>query len=71
MTAARKPALHLVEPVDRTPEQLLAQMVPEMLAAEQVVISLRRLVAEQTQALAKVRGVKFIRPEHVRQEFGR
>lgn len=62
--------LALVAHQPRTPEDLLAEMVPELIAAEAVVADLRGLIAEQGRALARKRGVAFIRPERLRAEFG-
>jgi hypothetical protein len=64
--------LHIVR--DRKPvgpAELLAQIVPELAAAEAVVARLRQMMDEQRRALAKERQVAFIRPEHIRREFSR
>jgi hypothetical protein len=71
----RRSALSLVIPeeppkLSLSPADALAEIVPELLAAEREVVRLRRLVDEQRAKLARARGVAFIREEHVRREFG-
>jgi hypothetical protein len=69
--AARSAELHLVEPPERTDtEVLLDTIVPTLLVAEKVAARLREMMAKQSRALAKERGVRFIREEQIRQEFG-
>jgi len=70
MTRASR--LHSVppSPVEPEPDELLAQIVPELLAAEADVARLSRQMAVQSRLLANARGVAFIREERVRQEFG-
>lgn len=64
--------LHIVPNRKRIgPEELLAQIVPELLAAEAVAARLRQLADEQRYLLAKQRKVAGIRHEHILNEFGR
>ena len=66
-----KPLLRVVDGQPApTPEAMLAELVPELLAAERNVVRLRGHVAAWTRLLATERRVAFIRDEHVRQEFG-
>ena len=58
-------------PMCTDPKSLLRQIVPELIAAEALVARLRNMMAEQGRELAKDRGVAFIRPEQLRQEFKR
>lgn len=74
---AAKPQLRVVKgaPVHDTrkapdPEAMLAKLVPELIAAEENVAALRALVDSWRCALARQRGVAFIRQERIRQEFG-
>lgn len=53
------------------PEAMLAELVPELVAAEQNLAAVRALVDSWRRALAVKRGVAFIREEHVRREFAR
>lgn len=53
------------------PEEALAKLVPELMAAEAKVARLRNALDVQRRRLATKRGVAFIRPEHVRREFAR
>lgn len=53
------------------PADMLGQIVPELRAAEALVARLRNLMNDQGRLLARERGVGFIRPEQLRQEFGR
>lgn len=57
-------------PLTSGPADLLGQVVPELIAAEALVARLRNIMADQGRLLAKDRGVAFIRPEHLRREFG-
>jgi hypothetical protein len=52
------------------PDAMLAELVPELLAAEETVAALRNLVDSWRRELATKRRVAFIRPEHIRSEFG-
>lgn len=81
ITTARKPALVIVETAPTTTpqhkgrdatqaEEMLLQIVPELIEAEAMVRRLRALMDEQTRLLARDRGLWFIRPEQVVQEFG-
>lgn len=71
MIAARKPTLVVVGDVERsTAESLLDAIVPSLINAEDAVAKLRQLMAETGRELAKERGLKFIRPEQLRAEFG-
>lgn len=56
-------------PATATTEDALAQIVCELAAAEATAKRLRRLMIEHGRALAKERGVAFIREERLRQEF--
>lgn len=49
----------------------LAEVVPEMAALEQRMAATRRRFDQLTRALARERGVAFIRAEHVRREFAK
>ena len=70
MPQARAIPLHVVEGPERTPtEKLLLEIVPTLIDAEATVARLRDIMDGQRIALAKERGVAFIRPEQVRQEF--
>lgn len=53
-----------------TPEERLAMLVPALIEAEKVLAEVRVAIAEQGRKLATKRGVVFIRPEALRQEFG-
>jgi len=72
-SAAARP-LHIVKPDEKRreagPADLLAEIVPELAAAEAFVARLRQLLSEQGKRLAKERRVAFIREEHLRREFG-
>lgn len=59
-----------IDVVGPEPEQLLASAVPSLILAEQILESMQRLVDQQTKRLARKRKVAFIRPEHIRREFG-
>ena len=61
--------LQLVPPSPTT-EDLLREIVPDLAQAEEHVRRLRAHLAEQGRALAKSRGVAFIREEQLRREFG-
>lgn len=52
-----------------TPEERLADLVPQLIEAERKVADLRNQVDIHRRRLALDRGVAFIRPEHVRREF--
>jgi hypothetical protein len=52
------------------PEAMLAELIPELIRAEETVVALRGLVDSWRRVLATKRGVAFIREERVRQEFG-
>jgi hypothetical protein len=52
------------------PDELLAVYVPALIEAEREVARLRRSVIENGRALARIRGVAFIREERLRTEFG-
>jgi hypothetical protein len=68
MTAARNLRVVPSAP-EPTPEESLADLVPKLAAAEAKVARLRGQAQEQTFALARKRGVAFIRFEHIRREF--
>ena len=55
---------------ERGPEDRLALLLPALAGAEMVVGKLRREIAEHGRALARKRGVAFIREEALKQEFG-
>lgn len=48
---------------------MLAEIVPELIAAEQTVAALRGHVDAWARRLAESRGIGFIRHERIRQEF--
>jgi hypothetical protein len=52
------------------PEAMLADLVPELIRAEETAAALQGLVDSWRRKLAQKRGVAFIRDERVRQEFG-
>jgi hypothetical protein len=52
------------------PEEMLGLIVPALADAEKVVGKLREMMDRERRRLAEVRGVAFIREEHVRTEFG-
>lgn len=65
-------ALHLVTPAAapvEEPEEVLAELVPQLARAEAEAASIRSRIDEQRRRLAVKRGVAFIRFEHVRREF--
>jgi hypothetical protein len=72
MTA--RPKLHIV--ADGKPaaapaaQEMLAELVPELIKAEETVAALRGLVDSWRRRLADERGVAFVREEQVRREFG-
>jgi hypothetical protein len=70
-STAWQPAIVGNEPVVTEPEDALAELVPQMIAAEREASDLRRRIDTERQRLAVKRGVSFIREEHVRREFGR
>jgi hypothetical protein len=49
---------------------MLADLVPELIRAEETAAALQGLVDSWRRKLAQKRGVAFIRDERVRQEFG-
>lgn len=62
--------LKLVPPdPEPQPEALLADLVPQLAAAERKVASIRARIDQARRDLARKRGVAFIREEHVRREF--
>ena len=71
-----RPGLHVVSggkpPLGQSPEPetILAEIVPELIKAEETVGALRAMVDSRRRELAKKRGVAFIREERIRQEFG-
>ena len=69
---ARPHRLRVVAPPqpEPEPEEALAEIVPRLLAAEAEVAKLRNQIDVERRRLASKRGVAFIRPEHVRGEFG-
>lgn len=67
MKLAKRTELHVLAP---SPEQLLRLAFRELIEAESIVARLQTIVADQGRALAKERGAAFIRPEHLRREFG-
>lgn len=78
MSAAAGPALRVVKgsgaPALKDdlsdPDVMLAEIVPELIRAEEVTAALRGMVDSWRRQLAKKRGVAFIREERIRQEFG-
>lgn len=68
MTARPLRIVTLDEP--EAPEDALARIVPQLLAAEAEVARLRNALDAQRRRLAVKRGVAFIRAETVRREFG-
>lgn len=69
MTAPRKLALVSPEPERVEPEAALAEIVPDLLAAERSVADLRNRLNSERRRLAEKRGVVFLREEVVRREF--
>lgn len=74
-----KPDLHIVGRARQTPskrapnpepEDLLALLVPELQAAEDMADAIRKQVDDQRRKLADKRNVAFIRIERVIEEFG-
>jgi hypothetical protein len=51
------------------PDAMLGELVPELIAAEEHAAALRGLVDSWRRQLANKRGVAFIRPERVIEEF--
>lgn len=69
--ASRKLALVVVgDDEPSTAASLLGAIVPSLISAEDAVAKLRQLMAETGRELAKERGLKFIREEQIRMEFG-
>lgn len=63
--------LKLVPPdPEPQPEELLADLVPQLAAAERKVASIRARIDQARRDLARKRGVAFVRHEHVVREFG-
>jgi hypothetical protein len=59
-----------VVPAASTAAEMLAELVPELVRAEQTAAALRALVGEWRRQLARERRVAFVREEQVRREFG-
>lgn len=68
--ARAKLSLVADEPPTSTAEEMLAELVPELIRAEETVAALRGLIDSWRRHLANERGVAFVREEHVRREFG-
>lgn len=64
-------ALTLVREEPSPAEDMLRELVPGLIEAERAVARYRQLIAEQGRALARERGIAFIREEALRREFGR
>jgi len=62
-------ALHLVAPQE-APADMLAEIVPELLKAEQAARRLRQMMLDQGRKLAREEGVSFLREEALRRRFG-
>jgi hypothetical protein len=64
-------ALKLVEPgrAEPAPEEVLADLVPQLVELEHGITVIRQQIDVHRVRLAKKRGVAFIRPEHIRREF--
>lgn len=67
VSGAKPPA----KPKMPDPDDMLSQLVPELLRAEETAAALRDMVDNWRRRLAAKRGVAFIREERIRQEFGR
>lgn len=63
-------SLRIVPDEPEQPEEVLARIVPQLLAAEAEVAALRNALDVERRRLAVKRGVSFIRAEAVRAEFG-
>lgn len=70
MSARGRAKLHVVEQQPATASERLAEIVPELIAAELLVVQLRMSLKAMGRQLAVERGVAFIREEHLRREFG-
>jgi hypothetical protein len=66
-----QPKLAVVPKPERVPTtaERLAEVVPELIAAEVLVAQLRAMLKSLGRELAVERGVAFIREEHLRREF--
>jgi hypothetical protein len=64
------PRLRVVSEETQSAADMLRELVPEMIRAEETAAALRALVESWRRQLARERGVAFVREEHVRREFG-
>jgi hypothetical protein len=67
-----KPDLKLVtvDVMGPEPEDLLKLAIAASRTIEKLQESVDRIIDQQTKRLARKRRVAFIRPEHIRREFG-